>query len=288
MVNPLIVGHGAPSSPDAPSRPTAPRPPLDFGLVVRRTFDLALSNAATLTLLVVFAWVVPVLAVNWASRPLLGVFRDWIGTWSMASFREGHDPWLVWKLFLVRRPVAAAEAFIPTVMFTGAVLSLLLRPAADGRRRLRALAASVTEARRVAPVWLLREVVVGVGLCLLVLPGLWAAVALSVAAPVAVAERCGPIEAVRRSRALVSGAGWAVLGLIAIFYLASTVWEVGLDFGRMQLGLGPSHLRGWVRTALDFAEQAPVIVLGACGAAALYEALCLRARGGADPAAVFS
>jgi hypothetical protein len=74
-------------------------------------------------------------------------------------------------------------------------------------------------ARRAVAVLLAAVIVlVGVilGLLALVLPGIWLAVAWSVAAPAVVLEGAAPVQAVKRSFALVRGSWWYALGVLAL------------------------------------------------------------------------
>jgi len=60
---------------------------------------------------------------------------------------------------------------------------------------------------------------VGIGLILLIIPGLFLLTIWSVAPPSIVVERRGAIEAFGRSRELVRGEGWSVFGVIIVTFL---------------------------------------------------------------------
>ena len=64
---------------------------------------------------------------------------------------------------------------------------------------------------------------VGVGLVLLIAPGVWLGTIWALALPVLVVERTGVLGALSRSRALVRGRFWAVLGLILLAFLITIV-----------------------------------------------------------------
>ena len=60
---------------------------------------------------------------------------------------------------------------------------------------------------------------IGIGFVLLIVPGLFLATIWAVIAPAIVIERRGVFEAFGRSRELVKGQGWPVLGTIVVAYL---------------------------------------------------------------------
>ena len=68
---------------------------------------------------------------------------------------------------------------------------------------------------------------VGLGLVLLIVPGVWLGTIWGLALPVLVIERTGVFGALGRSRALVSGRFWAVLGLLVLAFLV-TLFSAGL------------------------------------------------------------
>jgi hypothetical protein len=64
---------------------------------------------------------------------------------------------------------------------------------------------------------LLAGVITAFGFILLIIPGIWLAVSLYFAAQAVVAEGRSPVEALRRSRELVSGQWWRIFG-IGVFF----------------------------------------------------------------------
>ena len=64
---------------------------------------------------------------------------------------------------------------------------------------------------------------VGVGLVLLIVPGVWLGTIWALALPVLVVERAGVFTALSRSRALVRGRFWAVLGLLLLAFVITLV-----------------------------------------------------------------
>lgn len=124
--------------------------------------------------------------------------------------------------------------------------------------------------RSVAPVALPLLVVslivgicVGIGLILLIVPGLFLLTIWAVTAPVVVLEGKGPIEALARSRELVRGNGWSVLGLVAIVFVLS----IGVGFVAAVIGAAGGDV---LRVLLSFLATVAVAPLSALAISVLY------------------
>jgi hypothetical protein len=76
-------------------------------------------------------------------------------------------------------------------------------------------------------------VVIGstVALLLLIAPGLYLFAIWAVAAPVIVIERLGVTDSLGRSRQLVRGNGWPVLGVVLLAFLIGAAVALGLNLG---------------------------------------------------------
>ena len=68
---------------------------------------------------------------------------------------------------------------------------------------------------------------VGIGIVLLIVPGVWLGTVWGLVLPALLVERKGVIGALGRSRALVRGRFWAVLGLLVLLFLL-TIFSAGL------------------------------------------------------------
>jgi hypothetical protein len=116
------------------------------------------------------------------------------------------------------RLIAVLIGLVATTLFTGMVVELV-SDIQDGRRDsspsalLRAVAPVIGQLIVVAFAAAIGEVI---GFILLILPGLILLTLWSVAAPVVVLERPPGLQALRRSRELVSGNGWQVFGVILV------------------------------------------------------------------------
>jgi hypothetical protein len=79
-------------------------------------------------------------------------------------------------------------------------------------------------------------IVVSLGLVLLIIPGIIFAVWFSMSLFVLVNQKTGILESMKRSKALVKGKFWAVLGRLSIFMLFTLLGDVVFSF--LPLGLG--------------------------------------------------
>jgi hypothetical protein len=100
---------------------------------------------------------------------------------------------------------------------------------------------------------------VGIGLVLLIVPGLFVMTIWSVVAPVTVIEHPGVFEAFSRSRQLVKGHGWNVFGVIAIVYVATIAFSLVAAAIAAPLGHVGRDLVQWGVNVL----LAPIVALSA-------------------------
>jgi uncharacterized membrane protein len=107
---------------------------------------------------------------------------------------------------------------------------------------------------------------VGIGLVLIIIPGLILLTIWSVVAPVAVLERPGVLASFGRSRELVRGNGWDVFGVIVLVYVATLVISLLAGLLAAPLGHVGRDLVQWAVNVL----LAPVVALSA---SVLYFAL---------------
>jgi ABC-type multidrug transport system fused ATPase/permease subunit len=117
--------------------------------------------------------------------------------------------------------LVAAISTIATYWFQGMVVEAA-RDIIDGRRdhtvgTLFSSVAPVLGALIVAGI--LAGLAIGLGLLLLIVPGLFLLTIWAVLAPVIVIERTGAMAAFGRSRELVRGSGWQVFGVILVLFL---------------------------------------------------------------------
>jgi hypothetical protein len=164
-------------------------------------------------------------------------------------------------------------SFVLSIFYQGMVVQLV-RDVQDGR-----LDSSMGELfRSVTPVLLPLVVVsilfglaIGIGFALLIVPGLFLLTIWAVAAPVTVIERPGILSAFGRSRELVRGHGWQVLGAILLVFLV--LIGVSIVVGLLALGLTDAG-----EAVLQWLLNAATAPVSALTASVLYFAL-RRARG---------
>ncbi|HET8821103.1 MAG TPA: hypothetical protein VFM57_06110 [Thermoleophilaceae bacterium] len=117
--------------------------------------------------------------------------------------------------------IVAALATVATYWFQGMVVEAA-EDILDGRRdhTVGSLIRSVTPV--IGPLivaGLLAGLAIGIGLLLLIVPGLFLLTIWAVLAPVVVLEKKSAFEAFGRSRELVRGHGWQVFGVIVVLFL---------------------------------------------------------------------
>ncbi len=160
------------------------------------------------------------------------------------------------------------------VFYQGMVVELV-RDIQDGRRdsSIGELFASVQPvALTLFLVALLGGLAIGIGFVLLIVPGLFLLTIWALIAPVVVVENTGVLDAFGRSRALVSGHGWTVFGVIALVFVLTIV--VAIVAGIFSALLG--DVGGAIVRYLLSALLAPV---GGLAAAVLY----FRLAAGTEP-----
>ncbi len=94
----------------------------------------------------------------------------------------------------------------------------------------------------VLAIGLLAKIGMGIGLVLLIIPGIMAAVIWSVAIPAAVVERTGVIGSFGRSRDLTRGSRWKVLGLILVALVAYSLFSGLLAVFGLAFWSGPRSI----------------------------------------------
>jgi hypothetical protein len=122
--------------------------------------------------------------------------------------------------FLVGQGIIVLLSFVSVLLATAvcfkAVADAYLGVEPDWRRSLRF---AVRRLFGLVGVGLLFGLVVLLGTFAVILPGIWLAVAFSVAVPALLLERLGPWAAMRRSFRLVRGRWWATFGALLVGYL---------------------------------------------------------------------
>jgi hypothetical protein len=100
---------------------------------------------------------------------------------------------------------------------------------------------------------------IGIGMVLLIAPGLFLLTIWAVIAPVIVIERSGVIDAFRRSRELVRGNGWPVFWVVIVAFLIS--FAGALVFGAIANSVSDGPLVRIVFSALASTITAPITAL---------------------------
>ena len=117
--------------------------------------------------------------------------------------------------------IVAAIGTIATYWFQGMVVEAA-RDILDGRRDHTVGSLARSAATVIGPLLMagiLAGIAIGIGLLLLIVPGLFLLTIWAVLAPVIVIERRDAMGAFGRSRELVRGNGWQVFGVIVVLFL---------------------------------------------------------------------
>jgi len=162
---------------------------LNVGEVIRRTFDIYVDQASVLlpAAAVVFVLTAILSEVLIAAAPLLGI-------------------------------VALVISLVATTVFTGMVVELVA-DVQDGKRDAtvgQLLGAVRPVLGSLILVGIVAGIAIGIGLVLIVVPGLILITIWAVFAPVIVLEHPPGLGALGRSRELVRGNGWQVFGVIFV------------------------------------------------------------------------
>jgi len=203
-----------PHMPPQPDSQPEPVRPLGIGSVIGRTFGIFFRNIVSFGIIAVLVYV-PLVAFQ-----LVTVDAAEQGYMKIAEF--------VLNLLL-------------TSILTAALVYGTIMDMRQGRR----MGVGETVGRGFAlaiPVLLVTIVysfLIGIGMILLIIPGLIVMTILFVCVPAAVVERNGVAASLSRSSALTRGNRWRVFGVIVILSLISIVLQfaVGAAVGAAQLGL---------------------------------------------------
>ncbi len=126
----------------------------------------------------------------------------------------------------------------------GGIASVVVSRAVLGQRTTFAQAWTQVSPRlpRLLGLTLLTGLIVLVGFVLCIIPGLYLAIALSLAAPVVVLERSKVGQAITRSQALIKGAWWRTFGIALLGYLIIAVITFAVAIPFLILGLSSSGI----------------------------------------------
>lgn len=160
-------------------------------------------------------------------------------------------------------PLALVISTIVSTLYQGMVVGLV-RDVQDGRRDSSAgdlIRSALPVVGPLVGAAILSGIAIGIGLFLLLVPGLFLLTIWAVIAPAIVIERTGVIAAFGRSRELVRGNGWAVFGVILVAYLITAAGA--LVFGTIAASVADGPLVRIVFSALASTITAPIPALAA-------------------------
>jgi hypothetical protein len=204
-------------------------------------------------------------------NPLNGVLSE---SWTLYKRHARHLLMLAFAVYLV---AAVVEALLGLLGPFGAVLAgivslvaaFLLQAALvkavddvrDGTADLSlsdTLNAAKPHIGRVAGASILASIAIGIGLILLIAPGLYLMTIWCLIVPVIVLEGAGVGAAFTRSRELVRGNGWNVLGVIVLVILLLLGFAIVLG---LILSALPNALQNFISSIVSGTLTAPYIAL---------------------------
>lgn len=172
---------------------------------------------------------------------------------------------------------------VAATIYQGMVVGLV-RDVQDGRRDMTVgelLDATTPVIATLIGAGILSGLGVGIGMILLVVPGLILITIWAVIAPVIVIERAGVIEAFGRSRELVRGNGWQVFGVVVCAFLIALV--VGFVFSLIGAAIVHGALGRILFGIVSSTITAPITALTA--AVLYYRLVAIEGGAPAAPAA---
>jgi hypothetical protein len=176
--------------------------------------------------------------------------------------------------------LSAALSLIATFWYQGMVVEAT-RDILDGRRDHTIGSLFSSASPFIAPligVGILAGIAIGIGLVLLIIPGLYLLTIWAVIVPVIVIERVGVFDSFGRSRELVRGSGWQVFGVIVVIFLVSFI--VRAIIGAIIGGISDDSFAGYA--AVDLIVNVLLVPLSALAATVMYFEL-RRVKGDALP-----
>lgn len=182
---------------------------------------------------------------------------------------------------LVLFPLTFAVSVVAATLYQGMVVGLV-KDVQDGRRDSSVgdlIDATWPVVLPLIGAGLLAGIGIGIGMILLVVPGLFLLTIWAVIAPAIVVEHRGVIEAFGRSRELVRGNGWQVFGVLFVIFVIVAV--VGVVLAAIAAGIADGVGGRIVANLIASTVTAPI---GALAAATIYFTL-LSGDGPEDPAA---
>jgi hypothetical protein len=203
--------------------------------------------------------------------PLAGLLED---TWRIYRRHAGHLLGVAFAIYLPAAIFAGLLAFavggfgklLGAVVQTCAAFLLeaalvkAVQEIRDGRNPSagETIKAAVPDLASVAVASVVAGVAIWVGLCLVIVPGLYLLTIWAVVMPVIMIERAGAIAAFGRSRQLVRGHGWQVFGTLVLLFAILIL--LGLALGSFFIAL-PDAVRGGLGNIVLGTLVAPYIAV---------------------------
>ncbi|MDZ4376335.1 MAG: YciC family protein [Phenylobacterium sp.] len=190
---------------------------LDIGRVIGGTFSAIGRNFATFAILGVVLVGIPTTILMIVQGPAVAAQTAAIesGTFNLGSS------------YFVNMGLAGIALLISAAVLQAALIHVVVQDSAGKPATVgEALATGLRAFLPLLLVSLLYGLLVGLGMVLLIVPGIMIAVALCVCVPAVVADRVGVFGSLKRSRDLTRGNRWRIFGLFVVLFLLLMVLGV--------------------------------------------------------------
>lgn len=238
----------------------------DIGRVIERTLFTLGGNLVSFFLLGLLFAGVPTVLMQYAIQQI-----------AMSGWAAGWDPSMIAFYPVIIGIGSFLLLLLPAYILIGAVTHGTVVFLNDGRAGfVECLATGLKRMLPLVALGLVSTLAIGLGMLLLIIPGVILAVRWAVAAPALVAERVSIMDALGRSAELGSNNRWRIFWLAVVWFVLNGMLELAFTslmglMGGALLEFGESAI--WVYLGIFGIYASISAMIPAAGAAALYSEL---------------
>jgi hypothetical protein len=228
---------------------TAEPPRLRVGAVFNRAFALLSRDFVKFFLLALIAWL-PVLIVSF----IVGFRYAALGSAEFVGPPQSFEA----AGFLVVLLAGASFILSQAVILYGALEQMRDHSFGIGESLMHGLARFFP----VLGVYILMTLAIGIGLVLLIVPGMILGMMLFVSLPACIVEKQGPYRSLKRSAELTKGNRWRILGIAILLYLGNVIGGGIVKFALLAVaGVTVAALGGFLWSVIFGAAYAIVVAV---------------------------